>query len=301
MHINRRSFLKGSSLLVGSLILQGNKAIPLMGVADNLRTIRNSVGVFNEKGGTIGWYISNDTIVVIDSQFPDSAANFKDGLNSKTTNKINYLFNTHHHNDHTMGNIYLREYSENIIAHINCPRLQIQQNKGKENEQKIVTANMTFEDSLNITLPKEIISAKYFGKAHTSGDIAIHFENANIVHLGDLVFNNVYPYIDNKAEGSVKEWIEVLEKVEKQFDNDTIFIFGHAEKSESTTGNIKDIIKKRNYLEALYSHVNNQLKNGKTVLEIENLNTIPGFDDLYERWDGARKMNLRFMAEQLSK
>ena len=301
MKINRRTFLRGSSILLGGFIFQGNNVLPIMGEANNLRKIRNSVGVFNEKGGTIGWYLNGETNIVIDSQFPDTAAHFKTELNSLTSGKINYLFNTHHHNDHTMGNSYLKEFSENIVAHVNCPRLQVKQNKGKEAEQKIVTANLTFENSLNIELPKENISAKYFGKAHTGGDIVVHFENANIVHLGDLVFNNVYPYIDNNAEGSVENWIVVLEMIEKNFDNDTIFIFGHAESNASTTGTMKDVIRKRNYLEALFLHVKNEQKIGKSIEEIKNLNSIPGFDDLTELWDGAKTMNLGSMAEQLMK
>jgi hypothetical protein len=36
--------------------------------------LRNNVGIFTERGGTIGFLLSKDGIVVIDSQFPDTSA-----------------------------------------------------------------------------------------------------------------------------------------------------------------------------------------------------------------------------------
>jgi cyclase len=302
MNLNRRTFLKSSSILVGGIILQGNKTISsLIPIeSNNLRQIRNNIGIYNEKGGTIGWYVQDDTVVVIDSQFPDSAKNFKSELSSKTSQRINYLINTHHHGDHTLGNYFLKDYTENIVAHVNCPRLQIKQNKGKETESQVVTANITFDNMLQLKLPKENLSAIHFGQAHTGGDIVVHFENANIVHLGDLVFNNVYPFIDNSGECSVLNWIEVLVKIEKYFDNDTSFIFGHANNNDSTIGKKDDIIVMRNYLEALSSYVSKLVEDGKTVEEISNTNTIPGFDNIKEAWEGARKMNLKATAEQFT-
>ena len=300
MNLNRRSFIKSSSLLLGGILIHEKDIFGLsINEVQNLRSVRNNIRIYNEKGGTIGCYVEGDTVIVIDSQFPDSASNFKNELNSLTTRKINYLINTHHHNDHTMGNYYLKEFTENILAHVNCPRLQIKHNKGKETEKQVVTANLTFENNLHISLPKEKLNTLYFGKAHTSGDIVVHFENSNVAHLGDLVFNNVYPYIDNSAECSIENWIVVLEKIENHFDMDTKFVFGHANNKDNVTGGIKELTKKRNYLEALYSTVSEQVKNGKTIDQISDSNSIPGFDNIIELWEGARKMNLRATAEQL--
>ena len=74
MDLNRRTFLKSSSILFGGLALQGHKSIENLIFADKnkLSEIRNSIGTYNEKGGTIGWYVEGDTVIVIDSQFPDS-------------------------------------------------------------------------------------------------------------------------------------------------------------------------------------------------------------------------------------
>ena len=75
----------------------------------------------------------------------------------------------------------------------------------------------------------ETITLRYLGPAHTDGDSITHFENANVVHMGDLIFNRRFPYIDKSAGASVKNWIQVLKQTQKLFDKDTIFIFGHAD------------------------------------------------------------------------
>lgn len=303
MKLNRRNFIKSSSLIFSGLLLNTDELLSytISDQAKDLRELRNSIGTFTKKGGTIGYYVDNDVLVVVDAQFPDTAKEFFGELKTKTNRNIDYLFNTHHHRDHTMGNYYLRQFTNDIIAHKNCPRLQHKQNDGTENESKVVTANITFDNEMYLTLPNEKITSSYLGVAHTSGDIVIHFENANVAHLGDLVFNNVYPYIDNTAECSVKSWIMVLDRVIKKFDSDTKFIFGHANKPENVVGTKEDVIRKRNYLEALYNYVEKLTNEGKTINEIANTNTIPGFDNIKELWDGARKMNLKATAEQVSK
>jgi glyoxylase-like metal-dependent hydrolase (beta-lactamase superfamily II) len=302
MDLDRRTFLRNSSLILGGLLLQGNRNYypVITEKPTSVRLIRDKIGIYTEKGGTIGWYASRGYLIVIDTQFPDSAQKFMKDLNNKSYEKITYLFNTHHHRDHTSGNYFLKQFADNIIAHHNCPRLQIKQNKGTDSESKVVTANMTFNDKINIRLPDEIITATHFGQAYTGGDIVVHFENANVAHIGDLVFNKVYPYIDNPGECSVRNWITVLGDILNHFDSDTQFIFGHAANSEIVIGNKDDVIGMKNYLDALHSYVETQLDQGKSVEEISNTNTIPGFDNLAELWEGARKMNLKATAVQLN-
>ena len=62
-------------------------------------------------------------------------------------------------------------------------------------------------------LGDETVRARHWGPAHTGGDAAIHFEQANVVHLGDLLNNRGYPNVDAPAGASVHGWIQVLEKM----------------------------------------------------------------------------------------
>jgi glyoxylase-like metal-dependent hydrolase (beta-lactamase superfamily II) len=82
---------------------------------------------------------------------------------------------------------------------------------------------------------------QYFGAAHTDGDALIHFEHADIVHMGDLINNRRYPYIDRTAGASIKNWIAVLEKTTKHFSKKTTFVYGHASDGFEVYGKMDDM------------------------------------------------------------
>ena len=65
--------------------------------------------------------------------------------------------------------------------------------------------------------------------AHTDGDGVIHFRDQNVIHAGDVLFNNLFPFIDLDNGGSVEGFIEAQEKLVAMADDETIFIAGHGE------------------------------------------------------------------------
>src|SRR4029450_11372183 len=80
--------------------------------------VRRNIGVFTMRGGTIGWMVNKDAVLVVDTQFPDTAKACVDGLKQKTENRgIDVVLNTHHHADHTGGNAVFRAEAKRLIAH----------------------------------------------------------------------------------------------------------------------------------------------------------------------------------------
>ena len=69
----------------------------------------------------MGWLVTPDAVLVIDSQFADTAQMFLDGLKKRTPRKIDLLINSHHHPDHTGGNKVLQPMVTKIVAHENAP------------------------------------------------------------------------------------------------------------------------------------------------------------------------------------
>ncbi|MNT82694.1 hypothetical protein D3C72_2224600 [compost metagenome] len=67
-----------------------------------------------------------------------------------------------------------------------------------------------------------------------------------------------------------------MDKITNQFDNDTLFIWGHSLDPEKVTGNKADIKAYQNYLQSLLSFVGAEIKAGKSKEEILKATTIPG-------------------------
>jgi cyclase len=282
--MERRNFLKSTALTAASLALLGKKSFAgmLADPAYQFKTLRNNVGMFAEQGGTIAWMINKEGIVVVDAEFPEPATHLIAELKKQSDLPFEWLINTHHHGDHTGGNISFKGIVKNVAAHKNSLINQTNVAVKQKTEDKQLYPDTTFNDKWKIKVGDEHITAHYFGTGHTNGDAMIHFENANIVHTGDLVFNRRYPFVDNGAGASVKHWPVTLEQARKKFDKDTMFVFGHAFDPQKVIGTMDDVIAMQNFMEKLEDYVAGSIKAGKTKDEILQASSIPGITD----WQG---------------
>ena len=282
--MQRRRFIRSTAFTAGFLSLSPKDMLAalLQEPAFKIKMLRNDVGVFTERGGTIAFYLSKEGIVVVDSQFPDQSKHLIDELKKNNTQPFKLLINTHHHGDHSGGNISFKGIVEHVLAHenskINQQRVAIEQKKEDQN----LLPDQTFKDTWSGKVGGENISMQYYGAAHTNGDAFIHFENANIVHTGDLVANRRHPFVDRSAGANVKNWIQVVEKGMKKYDKKTIFVFGHAGEGYDVTGNADDLAAFRDYLSNLMKFVEGEIKAGKTKEEVIKATTIPGVTE----WKG---------------
>ena len=282
--MNRRNFIQKSALTIGafSLLPNGLWAKSVTDTPYKIKEVRGGVSVFSEKGGTIAYLNSPKGMVVVDSQFPEQSQHLIDELKKQSTNPFKLLINTHHHGDHSAGNITFKGLVEHVVAHQNSLLNQKTVTQKQKTEEKQLYPDVTFSDTWKQKVGKERIKAYYFGAAHTNGDAIIHFERANVAHMGDLIFNRRYPFVDRAAGANINNWIKVLDKTLNTFDNETIFVFGHAFDPEKITGNKEDIKAFKDYLEKLLVFTDSQIKSGKSKEEVMKATAIPGVTE----WKG---------------
>jgi cyclase len=284
----RREFLVSSSVLVvsaaGVVRLSGQQPgagqQPPQQPAPTFTPLRRNVGLFTGAGGTIGWLVSPSGVVVVDSGMPPNASVCLDGINERSSKRpIDCLFNTHHHGDHTGGNGVFRAAAKKIVAHVKVPELQkATARPGSEASQ--VYADTTFTDHFELTIGDETIHAVYAGPAHTGGDSAIFFANANIVHVGDLVFNRRQPVTDRPGGCSIAGWVRSLERIANLHSADTLYIFGHSKPGFEVRGNKADLLYQRDFLSAVLDYTQAQIKAGKAREEIVRASPeLKGFAD----------------------
>jgi cyclase len=238
--------------------------------------LRRGVGMFIGTGGTIGYLINTDGAVAVDSQFMNTAEICVAGLKQRAPKGIAMLINTHHHGDHTGGN---KAYGvSKIVAHENCLKSHRATTEAAKTVEQQAYASTTFKDTWSEKFGDETIEARYFGPGHTGGDAVIHFQQANVMHMGDLLFNRAHPNIDRAQGARVDNWITVLETVAKRGSNDTIFIAGHA-KDNVVRNTRAELMHFRNYLTAALEHARAGVKAGKSKEEVQKLEALKGFED----------------------
>ncbi len=297
--MNRRNFIQKTTLTLGAFTLLPN-GLWAKSSTDSpykIKEVRGGVNVFTEKGGTIAFLNTSKGMVVVDSQFPEQSQHLIDELKKNSSNPFKLLINTHHHGDHSSGNISFKGLVEHVVAHQNSLMNQKTVAEKQKTEEKQLYPDITFSETWKQKVGKENIKAHYFGAGHTNGDAIIHFENANVAHLGDLLFNRRYPFVDRSAGANVNNWIKVLDKTLNTFDNDTIFVFGHAFDPEKITGNKEDIKAFKDYLEKLLVFVDSEIKAGKSKEEVMKATSVPGVKE----WQGdgiARSLQAAY--EELS-
>lgn len=278
--MRRSEFLRSSALALGAAAFSRNSLFASL-LADpwQVTMLRENIGIFTERGGTIGFLLSKDGIVVVDSQFPDQSKHLIDELKKRNEKPFRLLINTHHHGDHSGGNIAFKGIVERVLAHSNSKANQERVAKEQKREDQQLYPDRTYDNVWSEKIGKEKITLHYFGPGHTNGDSIVHFAHADIVHMGDLMFNRRHPNIDRAAGASIANWITILDKTVKKFPKKTIYIFGHSGEVGKETGSAEELKYFRGYLENLLQFAQTEVKAGKTKEEFLKSTVIPGFPD----------------------
>jgi glyoxylase-like metal-dependent hydrolase (beta-lactamase superfamily II) len=278
MSWSRRDFMKVSALGLAGSALAGPSSL-LGRTRAEFVPLRRNVGIFTERGGTVGWLMNADGVAIVDSQFADTAPLLLEGVRARTTLPIDVLINSHHHPDHIGGNAVLRPAVGRIVAH----------ERSLENQRRVAGRastppdegafpDTTYTDETSLSIGDETIHLKHYGPAHTGGDSAIYFEQANVVHLGDLLNNHGWPNIDAGAGGTVHGWVRVIETFLPVYPADAIYIFGHNEAGAPPTGSREDVSFQRDYFLAVIEIAERALAVGRSREEAIALTALPGFE-----------------------
>jgi glyoxylase-like metal-dependent hydrolase (beta-lactamase superfamily II) len=138
----------------------------------------------------------------------------------------------------------------------------------------------TFTESWTADAGDERVVARWYGRAHTSGDAVVTFERANVVHMGDLMFHRRHPVVDRAAGASLRGWTTVLERTVADHAADTIYVFGHSGAALPVWGGRADLIRFRDYIGTVLAFVEGHIKAGRTKEEVLAMREpLKGFED----------------------
>ncbi len=171
--------------------------------------LRGNISVLMGSGGNITVLTAPTGKFMVDAGISVSCSKIRSALDMLSKEPVKFLVNTHWHWDHTDGNKCIHDQGATIIAHENTlKRLSV--------ATRVEDWNFTFEPwplearpSVVFKTDKtqkfggETIVMKGFGPGHTDTDIIVYFKKADVIVLGDIFWNGVYPFIDNSTGGSI--------------------------------------------------------------------------------------------------
>jgi glyoxylase-like metal-dependent hydrolase (beta-lactamase superfamily II) len=195
--------------------------------------VTSQIYMLSGKGGNVGVFMGADGTFLIDDNFAPMTESMIETIKSLGGEHPRFLINTHYHADHTGGNENIGKGGTLIFSHDNVRERLLTGAYIEAFDAQLEPTGapglpvVTFSDGISFHINGETVSAVHIGHAHTDGDSFILFENANIIHAGDLFFNGFYPFIDVHHGGSLRGMIRGVEKLISLSDESTRIIPGH--------------------------------------------------------------------------
>lgn len=197
-------------------------------LAENLYMLWDSGG----KGNTVV-LTGDDGVLMIDTKVENAVNALFAKIAELSAKPIRFAIITHWHFDHVGGNAKVAKTGATIIAHENVRKhMSIAHDMTILNAKvspasEIARPLVTFKKEITFHMNGEDVKVLHVAPGHTDGDAVIYFQNANVIHMGDLYFEGLYPYIGIYSGGSINGMIKVINQILPMIDENTKVVPGH--------------------------------------------------------------------------
>jgi cyclase len=239
--------------------------------------LAENVTMLSGPGGSVVVLNGPDGKFVVDTFVAPAWPRLKEALDGLGNAPVKCVIDTHWHFDHTDNNAPLRAAGAMVLAHENTKKRMAEPHdlpvlyRGPDG----ALAGLHFDPSPAEALPQqtfrtthklhangESLVLQHVPPAHTDSDIYVHFQNANVIQMGDLFFNWMYPYIDPGTGGKIAGNIAACDKILSLADNSTKIVPGHG-----PLGNKAELTKFRDMLVTSRDRVEKLKSAGKSAQE----------------------------------
>ncbi len=231
-------------------------------------TLSDTLTMLKGQGGNIAISAGEDGVYIIDDQLQPLTDQLLVAISKISGQPIRFVINTHFHHDHVGGNETIGKGGAVIIAHDNILKRMSSDYYSHFFDTttpawpKDALPVITFNDQVTLHFNGEIAQVYHVPHGHTDGDSIVHFPASDVIHMGDIYFNGLYPYIDLDGGGNIQGMIAGAELGVSIAGEDTQIIPGHGPLS-----NKANLTEYRDFLVTARNNVQKLIDQGKSLEE----------------------------------
>lgn len=198
-----------------------------------LQQLGETAWLLRGRSGNVVMVTSDRGVLLIDDQRGSDMEGMLAAVHSLDAGPVNLVINTHWHLDHAGANAGFGEAGAVIVAHRNVrERLGVDQfmvayNRAVPASPAIALPTVVYDSEMDIHFGRETVRLRHTPMAHTDGDSLVLLEAANVLHMGDVFFNGIYPFIDRSSGGSIQGLIRSVDVALTMSDESTRIIPAH--------------------------------------------------------------------------
>jgi len=235
---------------------------PFQDATAETQPVAGSVHMLTGRGGNIGLSIGDDGVLMVDDQFAAMEAKIREAIGKLSDEKPSYIINTHWHGDHTGGNAAFARDGV-LVAHDNVRGRLKEGGRGSGPAPAEALPALTFNREMSVYFNGEQVQLIHLPGGHTDGDSIVVFHDSKVVHMGDLFFSGMFPFIDTGSGGSLAGYAKNVDFVMDLIPADWPIIPGHGPLS-----NREDLVAFQEMIEQTSAYVQAGIDAGKTRDEV---------------------------------